>query len=266
MNITELVNTSADIAFRVADVLRGGESTIPVPVALEIAASLVTKTLCSDFIPQIPYVDLSDRKLGRAIIATILPPLLWNIIGPLEYYTQIVSKFTLKPIIGVYLSGFIIASLSIYRSALFIEAINSQPQMEDLDSPIFHAIGSFIMVWGLAMFLGAYYRLGMTGTYLGDYFGILQEKRITAFPFNFLNNPMYDGSSMNHLAEAILYVNISSNTHGIQTSRRPLTAIHSISFLAICKTQQHDSMKSPAGVLLAFWLYICYRLGCVFEE
>jgi phosphatidylethanolamine N-methyltransferase len=38
--------------------------------------------------------------------------------------------------------------------------------------------------------------LGVTGTYLGDYFGILMSEMVTGFPFNVMSDPMYWGSSM----------------------------------------------------------------------
>lgn len=34
------------------------------------------------------------------------------------------------------------------------------------------------------------------GTYLADYMGILQPAKVTGFPFDLLENPMYDGSTM----------------------------------------------------------------------
>lgn len=39
-------------------------------------------------------------------------------------------------------------------------------------------------------FFCSMYQLGVTGTFLGDYFGILMEDRVTAFPYNVTNNPM----------------------------------------------------------------------------
>lgn len=38
----------------------------------------------------------------------------------------------------------------------------------------------------------------------GDYFGILMEARVTTFPFNILDNPMYWGSTANYLGWAIM--------------------------------------------------------------
>ena len=47
--------------------------------------------------------------------------------------------------------------------------------------------------------------LGITGTYLGDYFDILMDDVVTSFPFNFTVAPMYYGSTMSFLGTAILY-------------------------------------------------------------
>ena len=38
----------------------------------------------------------------------------------------------------------------------------------------------------------------------GDYFGILKEARVTTFPFNVLDNPMYWGSTANYLGWAVM--------------------------------------------------------------
>jgi len=47
--------------------------------------------------------------------------------------------------------------------------------------------------------------LGVTGTYLGDYFGILMDHIVTGFPFNITRSPMYYGSTMSFLGTAILF-------------------------------------------------------------
>ncbi len=47
--------------------------------------------------------------------------------------------------------------------------------------------------------------LGLTGTYLGDYFGILMDHRVTSFPFNITDAPMYYGSTLSFLGTALLY-------------------------------------------------------------
>lgn len=45
--------------------------------------------------------------------------------------------------------------------------------------------------------------LGITGTYLGDYFGILMDDMVTGFPFNVTDAPMYYGSTMSFLGSAL---------------------------------------------------------------
>lgn len=72
------------------------------------------------------------------------------------------------------------------------------------------------------------YALGVTGTYLGDYFGILMDERVTGFPFNVCENPMYVGSSLNFLATALW-------------------------------------RASPAGILLTLIVYIVYQIALMFE-
>jgi len=41
---------------------------------------------------------------------------------------------------------------------------------------------------------------------LGDYFGILMDERVTSFPFNVNENPMYNGTVMIFMGTAIWYV------------------------------------------------------------
>ena len=71
--------------------------------------------------------------------------------------------------------------------------------------------------------------LGITGTYLGDYFGILMDHIVTGFPFNIMASPMYYGSTMSFLGTAILY-------------------------------------GKPAGILLTVEVLVCYLIALRFED
>ena len=62
-----------------------------------------------------------------------------------------------------------------------------------------------LIAGGNALVLSSMWVLGVTGTYLGDYFGILMSHRVTRFPFNITDAPMYDGSTMSFLGTALLY-------------------------------------------------------------
>lgn len=194
-----------EFIIRLADVLTGGKSHILLPVTVHTTADNVIAFFKKYPLPlQLPHINWTEHRLMLAILAIPAPPLLWNLIGRFEYHTRIPSSLLIKPVIGTYVSGFFIALLSLVRSALFEEAIRHQPTLDVLDNSFVHVVASVLLVFGLSLFLGAYYHLRIVGTYLGDYFGILQPKRITSYPFSIIKNPMYDGSSLIHFSHALL--------------------------------------------------------------
>jgi len=71
--------------------------------------------------------------------------------------------------------------------------------------------------------------LGVTGTYLGDYFGILMDHIVTGFPFNVTGSPMYWGSTMSFLGTSLWF-------------------------------------GKPAGLLLTLFVYVAYWVALKFEE
>lgn len=71
--------------------------------------------------------------------------------------------------------------------------------------------------------------LGITGTYLGDYFGILMDEMVTGFPFNVTDAPMYYGSTMSFLGSALW-------------------------------------LGKPAGVLLTALVWVVYKIALSFED
>ncbi|XP_045841550.1 phosphatidylethanolamine N-methyltransferase isoform X2 [Meles meles] len=87
----------------------------------------------------------------------------------------------------------------------FTQAMLSQPKMESLDNPTAYRVGLALLGVGSTFVLSSFFALGFTGTFLGDYFGILKEARVTTFPFNVLDNPMYWGSTANYLGWAVMH-------------------------------------------------------------
>lgn len=73
------------------------------------------------------------------------------------------------------------------------------------------------------------YALGITGTFLGDYFGILMDDMVTGFPFSVCDAPMYYGSTMSFLGTALLY-------------------------------------GKPAGILLTAWVLVVYLVALQLEN
>jgi phosphatidylethanolamine/phosphatidyl-N-methylethanolamine N-methyltransferase len=98
-------------------------------------------------------------------------------------------------------------------------------------SPVFACdyAAAVAAVLGGIFVAAAYIRLGITGTYLGDYFGILLPARITGFPFSVLEDPMYDGAVMLVVAQAVL-------------------------------------ARSVVGLVLSLWMWIVYQLAERYEN
>lgn len=82
---------------------------------------------------------------------------------------------------------------------------------------------------GNVLVLSSMWALGVTGTYLGDYFGILMEDRVTSFPFNVTDNPMYYGSVLSFAGTALWFA-------------------------------------KPAGLFLSAFVLVMYMIALRFEE
>ena len=101
--------------------------------------------------------------------------------------------------------------------------------MKELQEPLLQYLGAALFLMGNTFVLSSMWALGVTGTYLGtsslpsippttpwlrlydcltgagDYFGILMDERVTSFPFNVLENPMYVGSAMSFFGTSLWY-------------------------------------------------------------
>lgn len=174
-----------------------------VPTLLKTGASMIGDAFESSSY-SVKHIDLTDVTFWQAAIIILIHPVLWNVLGRFEYYTRAISRVFVKPVIGVYLLALWIFLAGLYRDALFVIAMKTQPKLDQLDSPLFTATAAAAMLVGAVLVLTSFFQLGMCGTYLGDYFGILMEKRVTAFPFNVVDDPMYDGSTLIFLGKAIL--------------------------------------------------------------
>jgi phosphatidylethanolamine N-methyltransferase len=81
-------------------------------------------------------------------------------------------------------------------SCSYNHALSKQPVNALLLHPAFTVLGGALFAAGNIFVLSSMWALGVTGTYLGDYFGILMDEMVTGFPFNVMSDPMYWGSSM----------------------------------------------------------------------
>jgi phosphatidylethanolamine/phosphatidyl-N-methylethanolamine N-methyltransferase len=113
--------------------------------------------------------------------------------------------------------------------ARYERALRHQPTLPALQSEPAQLAAYGLIVAGNVLVLSSMWALGVTGTYLGDYFGILMDHKVTSFPFNISDAPMYYGSTMTFLGSAILY-------------------------------------GKPAGLLLTAEVFIVYLIALSYEE
>ncbi|EEH16544.2 hypothetical protein PABG_06631 [Paracoccidioides brasiliensis Pb03] len=146
------------------------------------------------------YIDFSQKSLHLATTAIAFNPIFWNIIARQEYHNRILTRTFGSPHRGCYVLAFVIFSLGIVRDHLYNNALADQPFYKPVYQP-YLAYGLFAT--GTTLVVSSMWALGLTGTYLGDYFGILMDAPVTGFPFNVTASPMYWGSTMSFLAVAL---------------------------------------------------------------
>lgn len=103
-----------------------------------------------------------------------------------------------------------------------------QPQSPILPEPFNTIVPAILFLAGQTLVIASTWALGITGTFLGDYFGILMDHRVEGFPFNVLRDPMYVGSTMCFAATALWY-------------------------------------ERPAGLLVTAYVYVVYLLALKYE-
>ncbi|CAF2061366.1 unnamed protein product [Rotaria magnacalcarata] len=176
-------------------------------------------------------IRFNDSDLHYTCFIIILCPLVWNIFARLCYALIPKKTSKYKRYIVCYLLTIWIFSFSSYRDYLIRQTIQNQPKFILIDdySQGVEFISVLLFLVGQIFVLSSFYQLGITGTFLGDYCGILMDAPVTTFPFNILNNPMYIGSTLSFFALALYYA-------------------------------------SPVGILLTIEVYLVYQIALLFEE
>ncbi|XP_071319075.1 phosphatidylethanolamine N-methyltransferase isoform X2 [Trachinotus anak] len=150
------------------------------------------------------HIDFHDSSFCIAVIAIIFNPLFWNVVARWEHRTRTISRFFGSPYVACYCLGFVIILLNVYRSHSMTVAMKAQARWEVMDGTSVFYTGVALMVLGTVLVVSSFLALGFTGTFLGDYFGILMDEKVTGFPFNIIENPMYWGSTANYLGLALI--------------------------------------------------------------
>lgn len=185
-----------------------------------------------DFLTQfVSHVDYTAPLLYVLLGLIAFNPIFWNCAARLEYKHHTITLMASgNPRWGCYMLAFTIFTLGILRDLVYHNALMEQPEWTVLTDSLYVKLLAFTAFgYGNVLVILLMYVLGVTGTYLGDYFGILMEERVTGFPFNVCDNPMYVGSTLCFLGSGLWY-------------------------------------GRPTGVLVLGFVYIMYRVACTFEE
>ncbi|RDB23564.1 Phosphatidyl-N-methylethanolamine N-methyltransferase [Hypsizygus marmoreus] len=174
-------------------------------------------------------VDISKSSLTLALLSIAFNPTAWNVVARNEYRNKTITRlFGGNTRYGCYFLAILIFSFGVLRDSLYQRALADQPRVALLPEPYATLIPAVLFIVGQTFVITSTWALGITGTFLGDYFGILMEHRVEGFPFNVLRDPMYVGSTMCFAAGALWY-------------------------------------ERPAGLLITFYVYIVYAIALRYE-
>ncbi|KAF9528845.1 phospholipid methyltransferase-domain-containing protein [Crepidotus variabilis] len=174
-------------------------------------------------------VDFSKKSLLISIASITFNPTAWNIVARNEYRNKTITRiFGGNTRNGCYFLAVMIFSFGMLRDHLYQRALQEQPRQQILPEQYATIVPVALFGLGQLFVISSTWALGVTGTFLGDYFGILMDHRVEGFPFNVLRDPMYIGSTLCFTATALWY-------------------------------------ERPAGLLITLYVYIVYILALRFE-
>ena len=172
--------------------------------------------------------DFSSPSLLFTILFIIWTPAFWNILGAFEYKTGTLVRLFNDRYKACYTISILIFINSSIRNIVVFLAIFHSSRIDFSPITCF-GLGSILIAVGATLASSAFKALGVTGTYLGDHCGIFLPEKLTGYPFNLVNNPMYIGSSLQFFGLAIVF-------------------------------------RSPLGILLASIILATYQLFAVYFE
>ncbi|KAG9650556.1 phospholipid methyltransferase, partial [Aureobasidium melanogenum] len=176
------------------------------------------------------FVDLGQPMFWLSAASICFNPTFWNTAARSEYHNKTITKlFGGNSLYGCYALAVTIFTLGIVRDSIYERALRSQPTHPLLLGPVPEALAIALFASGNVLVLSSMYALGITGTYLGDYFGILMDEMVTGFPFNVCSAPMYYGSTLSFLGSALWF-------------------------------------GKPAGVILTGLVFLVYKVALTFED
>ena len=175
-------------------------------------------------------VDVANDQSSVSAASIIFNPTFWNIAARTEYHNKTLTKLAGgNALYGCYGLALTIFGLGLFRDALYERALRAQPSHPLFETFLSQGLAVALLASGNILVLSSMWALGITGTYLGDYFGFLMDEIVTGFPFNVTGSPMYWGSTMSFAGTALWY-------------------------------------GKPAGLALTALVFVCYTVALSFED
>lgn len=141
-------------------------------------------------------INVQDINLWISLVVILFYPLFWNVAARWEYRNQTFTDLFRSPKRGCIVLAVIVFSVGVYRAYRFSLVLESQPQWPLLYENWILLVGYGCILIGVTLVLTSFWSLGFYGTFLGDYFGILWNRRVTDFPYNVISDPMYVGATL----------------------------------------------------------------------
>ncbi|KAG0064337.1 Phosphatidyl-N-methylethanolamine N-methyltransferase [Linnemannia elongata] len=174
-------------------------------------------------------VDLSNPWFWISVFSIAFNPFFWNVVARREYKTKFITKFFKgNRYYGCYALAAVIQTLGAIRFLTFEKAMLHQPKAECFQMLFIQVAAYVSFVVGFTLVMTSFFALGVAGTFLGDYFGILMDARVISFPFSVNDDPMYNGTALMSLGTALW-------------------------------------SSSPAGIYLSGFVHLVYRIALAFE-
>ena len=156
--------------------------------------------------PTSKVTELPTVGVLLACPLVMVNPLLWNLMARFEYNTRTISRLCGGPRLGVVVLAACILSMNFVRTLFFhYMAEKDTVRLEFLENVGGLCVGYLLVGVGGFLVLSSVWSLGFYNTFLGDYFGILLDTRVTGFPFNVVEDPMYWGAFLIYVGDAIRY-------------------------------------------------------------
>lgn len=152
------------------------------------------------------YIDKTDTAFVKTIYLSAINTFALMLIPFLQYKYKLISKFTGDDMgRAADFAAYILIHIGTFRNYSFIESTyNSIPLDLGIFNYIIVMIGAMLLILGSILVAYAFRKLGLRGMYFGDHFGFIMKKRIDSFPYNYCENPQYNGCVMMYLGYSLM--------------------------------------------------------------